>query len=163
MRPDTIAIFRSEANARLIVQPRPSLSRLFLWNFQSLPIPKPFNASVADRPSGVSQHDGNPTIAVSAILSGKFDHVGNQPPLVRPAAWHTSLCRSMPAQDAAGPAFRNSHLVADKVEAPAAAMAVFTGFAFACFVYLPQLNGVRGALFFALAAWSMAREQPASG
>ncbi len=45
----------------------------------------------------------------------------------------------------------------------AAAMAVFTVFAFVCFVYLPQIGGVTGTILFALAARSMAREQPVSG
>ena len=45
----------------------------------------------------------------------------------------------------------------------AAAMAVFTVFAFTCFVRLPQIGGVAGTILFGLAAYSMAREQPVSG
>ena len=43
----------------------------------------------------------------------------------------------------------------------AVAYAVFTVFAFLCFVRLPQLNGVGGTVLFTLAAFLMAREQPA--
>jgi hypothetical protein len=45
----------------------------------------------------------------------------------------------------------------------AAAMAVFTLFAFVCFISLPQIGGITGTVLFALAARSMAREQPVSG
>ena len=41
------------------------------------------------------------------------------------------------------------------------AYAVFTVFAFTAFVRLPQLNGVTGTVLFGLAAFLMARKQPA--
>ncbi len=43
----------------------------------------------------------------------------------------------------------------------AVAYAVLTVFAFVCWVKAPQLNGVVGTVVFALAALSLAREQPA--
>ncbi len=43
----------------------------------------------------------------------------------------------------------------------AVAYAVLTVFAFVCWIKAPQLNGVVGTVVFALAALSLAREQPA--
>ena len=89
--PYMIAILRPQPNTRPIVQPKPSFLRLFLWHFQPLPSPKPFNPPVADRPASLSQQRGDPAIAISAVLSGQLNHVGHQSVFVCATSWDAPL------------------------------------------------------------------------
>jgi len=63
--------------------------------------PQALNAPVADLPTGISQQSGDPTIAVSTILSRQFNHVGDKPVFICTAPWLTSLCGPMLAKDTA--------------------------------------------------------------
>jgi hypothetical protein len=63
--------------------------------------PQALNAPVADLPTGISQQNGHPTIAVSTVLSGQFDHVSDKPIFICTAPWLTSLCRSVLAKNLA--------------------------------------------------------------
>jgi hypothetical protein len=62
----------------------------------------------------------DPPVAVASVLSRQFDHVSNQQVLVHSSSGHVALRRSVLAKHTASPALRNTKLVANQVDAPAA-------------------------------------------
>jgi hypothetical protein len=113
--PDMIATLWPQPNAGSVIQPKPSLLRLFCRHFKPLPPPKPFNPLVIDLPTRIPQQSRNPAIAVAAILAGKRDHIGNKTHLVGTASWRLPLRRSMLLQNPANTTLRHRHLAAHKI------------------------------------------------
>ena len=59
-----------QSHAGAVVQPKPTLLGLFLWNFKPLPSPNPFYA-----PAAVIQHARDHAIAVSSELFRQRDNI----------------------------------------------------------------------------------------
>jgi hypothetical protein len=70
-----IAVFRPQPNARPIIEPEPPLLWLFHWYFQPLSPPQPLHALVIHMPACISQQRRDPTVAISAILTGQLNHI----------------------------------------------------------------------------------------
>jgi hypothetical protein len=100
-----------------MVHPEPSFLRLFHGHFQPLTPPQTFDTFVIHLPACIPQQSCNPTIAVSAILAGQLDHVGDQSILIISANRQTPLCGSMLPHNPANPPFRHPHLVANVINA----------------------------------------------
>ncbi|SDX40390.1 hypothetical protein SAMN04488001_3115 [Litoreibacter albidus] len=112
-----IAVFRSQSNARLIIQPKPPLLWLFHWYFQPLPSLQSFDALVIHMPASISPQCSDPTIAVAAILPGQFDHIGHQSFFTGTTCRHFALRRSMLSQNAARAALRDIQLSTNTINA----------------------------------------------
>ena len=108
--PDMIAILRTQPNALSLIQPEPPLLGLLLWNLKPLSSPQPFNTAIADGPTCFSEQCCNPTITVSAKLSGQFDHIRNKPAFISTPLGHMSLCRTMLPQHLASSTLRDFEL-----------------------------------------------------
>ena len=119
IRPDMVAILRSETDTRSVVEPEPALLRLFRWHFQPLTLPQTLDPLVIDCPPCISEQGCYPPVAVTSVLSRQFDHVSNQQVFVRPSSGHLALRRTLLAEHAACPALGNTKLVADQVNAHA--------------------------------------------
>ncbi len=117
IRPDMVAIFGPETNARAIVEPKPAFLRLFHGHFEPLTSPQALDTLVVHQPTCIPQQSRNPTIAVSTILAGQLDYVCNQTILVSSANGQTSLCGSMLPQDTTNPSFRHPDVTTDVVDA----------------------------------------------
>ena len=70
-------------------------------------------------PTCVSQQRSNPTIAVSAILPGQYDHICYKTLFVRTPYGHFALRGSMLSQNAASAAFRDFQFIANTINARA--------------------------------------------
>lgn len=99
-----VRTLRSQSGARPVVQPKPSLLGLFLWDLQPFPSPDPFNTLVIHMPAAVVQHPGNHAISITPELSRQLDDVLSQPHFVRQTSGHLALRRAMLPQCAANPA-----------------------------------------------------------
>ena len=115
-----IAVSRTQPDARSIVQPKSPLLRLFHWHFQPLSPPQSLNALVVNLPTCISQQRGDPTIAISAILTGQLDHVGHQPFFIRATNWYLTLSGSVLPQNATSAAFRDIQLSTNTINASTA-------------------------------------------
>ena len=69
-----------------IAVPSSAFVRVSCQNLDTLSSPVPFDTTITDRPTRLSEQSCNPTIAIATKLSGQFDHVGNQPALIRAPA-----------------------------------------------------------------------------
>ncbi len=101
IRPNMVAMFRPQADARPIIEPEPSLLWLFHWHFKPLSPPQPFDTFVAHLPACVSQQGSNSTVAISTKLACQLDHVLDQAFFVSASTWQSTLCRSGLAQNTA--------------------------------------------------------------
>ena len=79
-----------------------------------------FGAAITDRPARISKKSSNPAIAITPILSGKFDHISNQPVFICTTMRHISLRRPVLLQHMTSSAFRDTMLLADFLNAGAA-------------------------------------------
>ena len=95
-----------QSHAGAVVQPKPALLGLFLWDFKPLPSPNPFYALMIYVPAAVIQHARDHTIAVSSELFRQRDNILGQSLFIRQATWHLALRRTMLAECAADPALR---------------------------------------------------------
>src|SRR5680860_792978 len=82
IRPDVIAVLRSQSDARSVIEPQPPAFRLPPWNLQPLTPPDPFDPLVIDQPARIPQQRRNLAVAVAAIETSEFNDVGGQPLLV---------------------------------------------------------------------------------
>ena len=76
--PDVVRAFRSEPDAGSIIQPKPALLCLFLWNFKPFAPPDPLNPLVVHMPARVVEQPADHAIPVSPIVAGKLDDVIRQ-------------------------------------------------------------------------------------
>ena len=99
-----IGMFGPQPNTGAIVQPKPALFSLFLWNFEPFPPPDPLDPLVVYMPASVVQQPGDHPITIAPKLSGQFDDVRSQPLFIWLATGHLALRRTMLPECAAGPA-----------------------------------------------------------
>jgi len=104
--PNVVWSLRPQSHAGPIVQPKPTLLGLFLWDFKPLPSPNSFYALMIYVPAAIIQHARNHTIAVSSEIFGQRDNILGQPFFIRQTTWHLALRRTMLAEYAANPALR---------------------------------------------------------
>lgn len=97
-------MFGPQPYARPVVQPEPTLLRLFLRDSKPFPPPDPLDALMIYVPASIVQHAGDHAITIASELSGQFDDVLGQPLIVWQAAGHLALRRTMLPECAAGPA-----------------------------------------------------------
>ena len=102
-----INVLRSETNARSVIEPKPTSHWLSHGNLEPLTAPQTFDPLVVQLPSCISQHGCDPTITVTPILTGPFDHVLNQTLLIVSGLRNIAVRRAMLLQDPAGAAFGN--------------------------------------------------------
>ena len=78
---------------------------MFGRDFKPLASPNPLDPLVIDNPArSASKQRRNLSIAISAILAGKFDDVGSQPLLVVPSRGNKALGGAVLSKDQAYPA-----------------------------------------------------------
>lgn len=116
-----VGMFGSQADAGTVVQPKPTLLGLFLWNFEPFPPPYPRHALVVYMPAGVVRQAGDHAITVAPELSSQFDDVLGQPLFIWLAAGHLALCRAVLSQCAAGPTLGYAKGLPHMINAVAAA------------------------------------------
>ena len=114
-----IDVLRPETNARSVIEPEPTSHWLFHGNLEPLTKPQTFDLFVVHVPSRIYQHACDPTINVTPILTGPFDHVLNQTLLIGSALRKIAVRRAMPLQDPAGAAFGNTEPTPHQVDAVA--------------------------------------------
>ena len=93
--PDIVVILRTQPNVWSVIQPKLSPLRLLLWNLILLSLPQPFNTIIANGPTCFSERYCNPSLMVSAKLSGSLDHVRNKTVFIRMHFEGISPCRAM--------------------------------------------------------------------
>ena len=102
-----IDVLRPETNARSVIEPEPTSHWLFHGNLEPLTKPQTFDLFVVHVPSRIYQHACDPTINVTPILTGPFDHVLNQTLLIVSGLRNIAVRRAMLLQNPAGAAFGN--------------------------------------------------------
>ncbi len=112
--------FVGQPDTGAVVQPQTAPLRLFSGHLQPLAPPQALDPFVVDLPAGIAKQGRDPSIAVTAILAGRFDHAGDQAVLVT-SARDAALGRAVLPQHPAGPALRDPEPVADMVDALEAA------------------------------------------
>lgn len=77
--PHVIAAFRSQPDARTVVEPKTASRLVFLGNLQPLAAPDALHAVRANIPSGIVEQRRDPAIAIAAIFGGKrYDRSGQR-------------------------------------------------------------------------------------
>ena len=85
--PNVVWALRPQSHAGPIVQPKPTLLGLFLWDFKPLPSPNSFYALMIYVPAAIIQHARNHTIAVSSEIFGQRDNRGGRGNLDQSLMW----------------------------------------------------------------------------
>src|SRR5690606_24251797 len=107
--PDMVWMLGPQPDARSVIQPEPTLLRLFGRNLQPLLSPNALDPLVVDHPAHLAaQKLGDLAIAVAAILAGQCNDVLGQLLLVVPTAGNAALRGAMLPQHAAYPALQNA-------------------------------------------------------
>jgi len=106
-----IASLGSQANTRSVIQPKSAFLRLFYRNLQPLTSPQAFNTLVIDHPPRTSKQGRDPAIAVTSVLPGQFDHVGDPSVFIGTTCGNMALGRTVLSQNTTGTAFGNAKLV----------------------------------------------------
>ena len=117
IRPDVIAVLRSQRDAGVAVEPKTAPLPLFVGDFQPFPPPQPFDARVVDQPASLTKQGRDTAIIVPAILTSQFDHVGTEAVFVRTALRDTTLRRPVLTEHATGPSFRHAKPFANVIDA----------------------------------------------
>ncbi len=117
IRPDMVPIGWPQTNAGSVIQPEPAFLRLLGRNFQPLASPQPFDPTIADLPSRISQQSSDTPIAIAAILPGQLDHISHQLVFVISSTWAIPLRGPILAQHTTNPSFGNTKLTANLVDA----------------------------------------------
>ncbi len=99
-----VRTLRPQPHARTVIQPKPTLLRLFLRDFQPLPPPDPFDPFMVHMPAAVVQHSSDHAIPIASELSRQRDDVLGQPFFVGQTDGHLALGRAMLSQGAANSA-----------------------------------------------------------
>jgi hypothetical protein len=103
------------------MEPEPPAFGLLLWNLEPLSPPDPFHPLVVYHPSCSMQHRRDPTIAIPAILSGKFDDVSCQSRFIFTGLGSLALGGSMLTENPAGSSLRDAKLPNHMIHASTAA------------------------------------------
>lgn len=106
--PNVIAPFRSEPDARAVVEPQPAPRALLLGNLQALPSPDAPDTVYADGPAIVMKQGRDPAITIPAIFRSQRDDSPCQRIFIGANRGDVSLRPPRLADDAAGPAFGES-------------------------------------------------------
>ncbi len=96
-------IFRSQPDARTVVQPQPPAFRLLLRNPQSFASPNPLYPFMVHRPASGMQQRRHPAIAIATILPGQGNDILGQRLFVVCPTRHLALCRPVLPKHAAYP------------------------------------------------------------
>ena len=115
-----IDVLRPVTNARSVIESEPTSHWLFRGNLEPLTAPQTFDLFVVQLPSRIYQHGYDPTINVTPILTGPFDHVLNQTLLIVSGLRNIAVRRAMLLQDPAGAAFGNIEPTPHQVDTVAA-------------------------------------------
>lgn len=86
--PDVVPVFRSQSDARSIVQPESSSLRLLLRNLKSFTSPDAFNSLVVDAPPRCVEQCRDPAVTVPAVLGCQVDDLPGEIILV---IWNIEL------------------------------------------------------------------------
>src|SRR5437879_5964504 len=100
-----VPVFRTQPDARPVVQPEPSPLWLFLWHFQPFLSPYPLYPLVIHLPAFIPQQYGNPSISISTILARQCYDIPPESLCVTLDDWFLPLCRSWLIQYAAYTSF----------------------------------------------------------
>jgi len=119
IRPDMVNMPGPETDARSVIEPEPRFPRLLHGNLQPLTTPQALDPLVVQLPACLSQHRRNPSIPVTAVLPGQFNHVPDQEVLVISRLRNITVCRTMLSQDTTGTAFRYCELAPHQINAVA--------------------------------------------
>lgn len=76
--PNMVGVLGPQPDTGSVIEPEPPAFGLLLWNLEPLSTPDTLYPFVVHRPASSMQHRRDPTIAIPAILSGKFDDVCGQ-------------------------------------------------------------------------------------
>ena len=106
-----VRTFRLEAHARSIVQPKPPLLSLLLWDLQPFTSPDALDPLVVHVPARVVQQTRHHALTIAAIFVGQFYDIIGQPLFISPALRNLSLCRTVLPQGAAGTTLRHVQLL----------------------------------------------------
>ncbi len=117
VRPDVVPMRCAQSHTRPVIELQTPLLRLLSWNPQPFSAPQPLYALVVDLPARVTKKGRDTAIAISTILPGKFDHVGNQLILMGTPFGSMTLCRAVLAKHAAGSTFGDTQLAAHLINA----------------------------------------------
>ena len=120
IRPDVIAVLRSQSDARSVIEPQPPPFRLPPWNLQPLTPPDPFDPLVIDQPARIPQQRRNLAVAVAAIETSEFNDVGGQPLLVFRAPRHLALRRAMLSERRTSATLGDMQVMSDMLDTGAA-------------------------------------------
>ena len=74
--PDMVGIFRSQPDARTVVQPEPASLRLPGRHLETLLTPDPLDALQVDQPARLLQQRRDPAVSIAAIPGGELNDVG---------------------------------------------------------------------------------------
>ena len=119
VRPDMVNMPGPETDARSVIEPEPAFPRLLHGNLQPLTTPQALDPLVVQLPACLSQHRRDPSIPVTAVLPGQFNHVPDQEVLVISRLRNITVCRTMLSQDTTGTAFRYCELAPHQINAVA--------------------------------------------
>ena len=115
-----IDVLRPLTNARSVIESEPTSHWLFHGNLEPLTAPQTFDLFVVQLPSRIYQHGYDPTINVTPILTGPFDHVLNQTLLIVSRLRNIAVRRAMLLQNPAGATFGNIEPTPHQVDTVAA-------------------------------------------
>ena len=116
MAPDMARTLWPQPNARAVVQPQPASGALFLRDSQALPAPDAAHPVRANVPACISKQGRDPAVAVTAILRSKRNDGAGEAIFVSTNSGDVSLRSPRLADDAAGPAFRETISFPDTVD-----------------------------------------------
>src|SRR3954471_20631220 len=111
--PDMVGSFRSEPDARAVVEPQPGAWLVFLGNLQPLATPDALHPILAHMPARDLEQGGDPPVAVAAILGSKGHDGSGKRVLVSSDSGNVPLRPSRLADDPAGLALREAVLLPD--------------------------------------------------
>jgi len=121
VRPDVVGMLCPQTNAGAICEPEAAPFGLLLGNLQPLTSPDPLDPRVADQPAGITQQGSDLAVAIAAVLSSKFDHVGCQPFGIFTAPRDLALRRAMLPERRTSAALGDMQMSSDMLDAGTAA------------------------------------------
>lgn len=117
--PDMVGVFRSQSDARTVVQPQPTAFRLLVRHFQPLPSPDALDPFDIYDPASLMQHRSDAAIAIAAVLEGKRRDVCGQRRFVIRGLGDLALCGTMLTENPACPSFGHFQFIDDMIHASA--------------------------------------------
>lgn len=115
--PYMAGIFRTQPDARPVIEPQATALWLTLRDLQPLAAPDPLDPLVVHCPSRMAEQRGHPAITVAAILLRQCDYILRQHLFVIRPAWRFALRRSMLTQHPADPSLGLRKLLSNMIDA----------------------------------------------